>query len=165
MRVEQKMKLIDFDASVSYTDYKESTCTKYSSGYLPPELIHCDDFKVCVKSSAGFDTITDESFQPTSNALFYQSASLSDDSEEKRIPFFLSRGVSYNNSRRSSFSLSDDEEQEIEVDHSHITYCDDKQDGFFGFEPVPPSPSQVSAIEELNSILCVNIPLRAPYFC
>jgi serine/threonine protein kinase len=51
MRIGQKIKLIDLDASVSFLAHSEGISgLKYSSAYVPPELIHADERIVCVKS-------------------------------------------------------------------------------------------------------------------
>ena len=153
MRVEQKIKLIDFDASVSYTNYEESSCSKYSSGYLPPELIHCDNFKVCVKSCLGFDIISKEQQKHPSSRLISYSSSVSEKSSEDKIPFFTSKSSSFGNSKRLSTSLSDnekdedkdeDEDEGQDEDNNDIVYNnnENEENGFYGFEPVPPSPSQ-----------------------
>ena len=156
------MKLIDFDASVSFEDYQESSCSKYSSGYLPPELIHCDDFKVCVKSCAGFDFIACNSLSSSCPSSYPSSRpSFSDESSKYRLPFThpsSSLELKYRSpfslytgdcflrldSRRPSYSESiDDEGTEHDDGNGQITYDgDEEQDGFFGFEPMPPSPSQ-----------------------
>jgi TIR domain/Protein kinase domain len=52
MRVGQKMKLIDLDASVSFISGTEFSAMKFSSGYVCPELIYYTDQVVCVRSKA-----------------------------------------------------------------------------------------------------------------
>jgi serine/threonine protein kinase len=52
MRVGQQMKLIDLDASVSFTSGTEFSGVKFSSGYLCPELIYCTSTVVCVKTKS-----------------------------------------------------------------------------------------------------------------
>jgi serine/threonine protein kinase len=46
------MKLIDLDASMSYRSGTEMSATKYSSGYVPPELVHISGQVAFIKSKS-----------------------------------------------------------------------------------------------------------------
>ena len=52
MRVGQKLKLIDMDASVSFAKKEEHSGMKYSSAYVPPELLYVTPNKVSVRCPA-----------------------------------------------------------------------------------------------------------------
>jgi hypothetical protein len=52
MRVGQKLKLIDLDASVSFANKEEHSGMKYSSAYVPPELLYVTLNKVSVRCPA-----------------------------------------------------------------------------------------------------------------
>ena len=49
MRINHKLKLIDLDACVSYSNMEEHSCTKYSSAYVPPELLYATNNGVVVR--------------------------------------------------------------------------------------------------------------------
>ena len=50
VRFGQKLKLIDFDASVSYANNEEHSGIKFSSAYLPPEMLYVTGENVIVRS-------------------------------------------------------------------------------------------------------------------
>jgi Protein kinase domain/TIR domain len=52
MRVGHKMKLIDLDASACFTEGNQYAASKFSSGFVPPELVYHDQHVACVKSSS-----------------------------------------------------------------------------------------------------------------
>lgn len=50
MRMGHGFKLIDLDTSCRYSGGEEFACSKFSSGYVPPECIYRDGDVVCVRS-------------------------------------------------------------------------------------------------------------------
>jgi hypothetical protein len=51
IRIGANMRLIDLDASASYKDNEgEISGRKYSSGYVPPEMIYCNEAIATVRS-------------------------------------------------------------------------------------------------------------------
>jgi serine/threonine protein kinase len=52
MRAAGEVKLIDLDASVSFTSGKNFTALKFSSGHVAPELVYCSDTLTCVRSAS-----------------------------------------------------------------------------------------------------------------
>ena len=63
LRVDGVMKLIDLDASVPFKDNEGIAGLKYSSAYVPPEMIHVEGLIVCVKTPSNkavdYETMVD----------------------------------------------------------------------------------------------------------
>ena len=52
MRVAAKMKLIDLDSACECITGLTFAGLKYSSGFVPPEMVYCDDNTACVRSES-----------------------------------------------------------------------------------------------------------------
>ena len=55
MRVAAKMKLIDLDSACEHVSGTTYAGLKYSSGFIPPEMVYTDEFSVSVRSGMVFD--------------------------------------------------------------------------------------------------------------
>ena len=54
VRAGRTVKLIDLDASASLNNLEDYSGIKFSSGYIPPELVYCASSVVCVRSPLHF---------------------------------------------------------------------------------------------------------------
>ena len=52
MRVAAKMKLIDLDRACECISGQTFAGLKYSSGFVPPEMVFCDETTACVRSES-----------------------------------------------------------------------------------------------------------------
>ena len=68
MRIGQKLKLIDLDGSASFSNNEEHGGVKFSSAYVPPEMVYVTADDVCVRSSSLRSKVEDQSVTHSSNS-------------------------------------------------------------------------------------------------